>query len=358
MHWWQNLFQSQDSQYFLKTSLRLSLIPLATMALMAYSLAVFMDMNYHFFVSRGLSASEEIRWAFVENLFAQQLENLPWVGVFMVFVMFMGFFMAHLVLRPFNRVAQMCKDALEGIAPDAHLEAMTKRQLVVRASLCLIHYLQQVDEDGETDYQIPADLEAIRAPIFDKVFYFQYALCTFILWGTTAAAIMFSLNDLHLDIAQTAVGLLKSDQEMGSFLMAQHASVNFIALCCAVFSFGLYAFFAHHFVRDVDGASYAYLRDIRDVVSGDHTRRMRPRWADPGKCAAQAINGLLDHVFPAAVRGDVLAFRPHVQRDAPPHFVEELRTADGSRLYRVVAPNGEVVEGLSQEDLQEWLKGR
>ena len=352
-----NLFQSQDSKYFLRTAFRITLVPLLTLSLISYSLWIYLEMNYSFFLANGFFPDPEMKQVFVDSLMASQIDFLPWVAGFIVSVFFVGLFVAHLVLRPFGRVVQLCQEVLSGEAPDTDLDPFHRRKLVLRAALLFNQYVHSEEEECA----VPEDLEKIRGPVSDYVFYFQYGLCIAILSAFTGIAIYLTIEHLHDQIVTTAMELLQANKSIGTFLTSQRESMNVIGWVCTAFSVGLYALLSKGIIREVEGVSYGYLRDIRDITSGDHAKRLHPRFNDPGKEAAFAINQVMDHLFPKAEqqpreRQNVLELKPHVEREVPPAFIEEFHSQDGQRLYRVVIPSGEVVEGLSYEDALDLLK--
>lgn len=292
---WKQLFQSQDSKYFIRTAFHVTLVPVLTLMLITYSIWMYVDMNYHFFVGRGfLPANGDFKEAFFEHLLAGVIDNSYWLGIFLVGVFFVGLFMAHLVLRPFARVQRACRDLLNGQAPEQRLDPISKRQLVVRACLCLVDYLRLLQDGQAEEHRVHPSLEKIYGPTADRIFYFQYVVCTILLSVITTMAVHLTLQQLHEEIAETAISLLKGNAEVARFLMSQDSTVQAVAAMCSLFSVVMYGLTARSLVRDVEGASYAYLRDIRDIVTGEHSKRLKPRFLDPGKGAAIAINEVLD----------------------------------------------------------------
>ncbi|MBY0518164.1 MAG: hypothetical protein K2P81_14745 [Bacteriovoracaceae bacterium] len=353
-----HLFQSQDSKYFLKTAFKIGMVPLLSSVLITYSLWIYMEMNYSFFLANGFGSGADMKEAFWDHLMMSQMDFIPWLGAFYVGVFFVGLFLAHLVLRPFSKVQKMCNDVLNGEAPELSTDPMTARKLVIRSAVLFMEYIASQETDTETDFEIPKDLEKIRKPRADGVFYLQYVSFMFILSAITGLAVYMAVMHLHESIVETAMTLLKSNKSIGTFLTSQQESIEAIAWVCTGFSTLLYALLAKGIISEVEGVSYGYLRDIRDIVSGDHIKRLRPRFNDPGKDAALAINQLMNNLFPQSESKptNVVELHPHVQREVPPAFVEEFHSKDGTRLYRVVTPDGQVVEGLSYQDTIKVLK--
>ncbi len=354
-----NLFQSQDSKYFLKTALKVGMVPVLTTMLMVYSLWIYLEMNYSFFLANGFSAGDAMKEAFWDHLLSSQVEFAPWVAGFYVGVFFLGLFLSHLVLRPFTRVAKMCQDVLNGEAPNLKVDPMTKRKLVIRAGLLMMDYIANQESDEDAEFEVPEDLDKIKKPRPDGVFYLQYGAFMFILSALTAIATFMAFSHLHEDIVATAMTMLKANKTIGTFLTSQQELMDMMSFVCIGFSTLMYALISRGLISEVEGVSYGYLRDIRDIVSGDHSKRLRPRFNDPGKEAAFNINQLMDQLFAAEkaeTQNNVIELKPHVEREVPPAFIEQFHDKEGNSLYRVVTPAGEVVEGLSYEDALGLLK--
>ena len=287
-----DIFRSPDSKYFIRTANKVIGVPIFTSALVGYSIWMYLDINYYFFTSKGMAISDTIKEAFIDHLMSEQLDALPWVGLFFIMVYFLGLFLAHLVLRPFKVAALICQESMEGNTEVVIVKGLTKHQMVVKAASLLANFTIT------RNHNLPPELSKIDGPRLDKVFYLQYALCMTILFIITAVAIYAGIHHLHESIVGSASLFLKTDGQVASFLSNQQGMVDNMGYACVLFSFLLYVSIAHGVVKDVEGVSYGYLRDVRKIIEGDYGRRLRPRFVDPGAEAALAINRLLDHCFP------------------------------------------------------------
>ncbi len=294
-----SLFKSQDSKYFLKTAFKVTSVPMITTALLVYSLWLYVELNYSFFLANGFANGPEMKEAFWDNLLASQIEYLPYLGLFFILVFFLGLFLAHLVLRPFTYVRNMCEDILKGEPVEAEKGFLNARKIVVKAALVFFDYLSNQDK-GKQDFNFPADLEKIHSPKTDQVFYLQYGIFLLFLAVLTIFASTFTLYHLHESIVDAALSMLKPSTSLNLFLTSQQAHLDMIVVVLTVLTVFLYSVISRSIIRDIEGVSYSYLRDIRDITSGDHARRLRPRFQDPGQEAAFAINQVMNLFFPEA----------------------------------------------------------
>ena len=294
-----SLFKSQDSKYFLKTAFKVASVPLITTLLLAYSLWLYVELNYSFFLANGFATGPEMKEAFWDNILTEQVEYLPFLGLFFIAVFFLGLFLAHLVLRPFTYVRNMCEDILKGEPVDAENGFLNAKKLVVKAAMVFFEYLSKQDKSSdETEFDFPPELEKIHSPKPDGVFYLQYGVFMLILSGITILATTFTLNHLHESIVDAAIKMLKPSNSLNVFLTSQQDHLYTIAAVITVLTVFLYSSLARGIIKEIEGVSYSYLRDIRDITSGDHSRRLRPRFQDPGQEAAFAINQVMNLFFP------------------------------------------------------------
>lgn len=299
-----SVFGSPDSKYFLRTAFKILSVPLVTMALAFYSLWLYLNINFYFFASKGLPMNGEIKEAFIDRLINEQIDAIPWMGLFLIVVYFLGLFLAHLVLRPFAMVAEICKEAMKDEASEFKLGGLSKHQLVIKSSMLLVSFIRT------RNHHIPDELGKIQKPKLDLVFYFQYTLCMLILSIITAWAIYVGIHLLHESIVSAAMEFIKTDRQVTSFLVNQNELVSSMGYACIIFSVAMYVLIAHGIVKDVEGVSYAYLRDVKKIVAGDYGRRLRPRFVDPGVEGALALNQLLDNYFPNHVVEDSTEIPP------------------------------------------------
>lgn len=294
-----SLFKSQDSQYFLKTAFKVLSVPFITTMLLTYSLWLYVELNYSFFLANGFAEGPEMKEAFWDNLLSSQIEYLPYLGLFFIGVFFLGLFLAHLVLRPFTYVKNMCEDILKGEPFEAGKGFLDAKKMVVKASLVFFDYIgKQEKDDDEEDFGFPPELEKIHGPKPDGVFYLQYGLFLLILATLTSLASYFTLYHLHESMVTAAIELLKPSTSLNLFLTSQQAHLDTIIFLATALTVFIYTLIARGIIREIEGVSYSYLRDIRDITSGDHSRRLRPRFQDPGQEAAYAINQVMNLFFP------------------------------------------------------------
>jgi hypothetical protein len=348
------LFETPDSRYFVKTALKIGFVPVFTTAMMFFSLWLYFEMNYSFFVAKGYSSQTDMKGVLIDQLMVSMIDYLPFVGIFYIATFFMGLILAHLVLRPFDQASMICRDLIEGSLPDTKFDPMSSRKIVVRAAKLFASYLMHHERNSEEKFIIPKSLQEIDGPRTDGVFYIQYGAFIFILTTATAVASYFFIQNFHEAIIESSMRLLRADNSVRTFLISHVPTLEVIVWIISAVSTICYLAIAQSLIESVQGVSYGYLRDIKEIVSGAYGKRLKPRLQDPGKLAARDFNQVLDLYFPrqqieSKVDEKILDF-------SPPPFIEEFKTKDGDKIFRVVTPDGQVVDGLSYEEMAKFLK--
>ncbi len=306
------IFESHDSRYMIKSAFLITFVPLLMLALICYSLWLLMAINYSYFKAAGLEIAEPAQETFLLYILKSQIDYWPYLGLFFVVVFFLGLFMAYLVLRPFNQIQKMCQDILEGKAHKESLEGLNSQKMMIKLGHFLVDFVA-ARKSGKS-IPVPDSLEKVNGPTMDWVFYFQFLCLMVILTVVTVTSINFFTAQLFEDITQVALGFFrKPPKGIETFLLSQSEIINLIILVPSLISCILYAFIARVLITKVEGVTYAYIRDVREVAHGQIVRRLRPRADDPGKNAAESINLVLDDLYPQPkkVEEEVIDSLPH-----------------------------------------------
>jgi hypothetical protein len=291
------IFESHDSRYMVKSALLITSVPLLMLGIILYSLWLLMAINHSYFRSAGLELVEPAQETFLLYVFKTQIDYLPYLGLFFIGVFFLGMMMAYMVLRPFNQVEEMCQEAIKGNFKDHKFQGLNNQKLIVRLGNFLCDYVRA--KKAGNRISMPESLDKVKGPMMDWVFYFQFLCLMIFLTVITVTSINFFTLQLHEDTIGVALGFLqKQPKGLESFLTSQGEIIELIILVPSLISCVLYALIARLLITKVEGVTYAYVRDVRDVVNGQLSRRLRPRADDPGRNTADSINQLLEHLHP------------------------------------------------------------
>ena len=293
------LFTSQDSKFSLRTAFLILVVPLLMLGMVFYSLWLLLTMNHSYFISNGFPLSDQSKQDFLDYLLQSQLDYFPYVGLFFIGVFFIGLFIAYVILRPFNQLSEMCHEIKEAHGKRIKIVGLDKQKLLVKLGHFLCEYSDSRRQNR--NLQVPEELSRVKAPMMDLVFYFQFICIMLILSAITVTSIYIFTHQLHEDIVQTAVTMLKVPKGATLFMTSQSEVIDLIVLVPSIVSCVLYAMIARATISRIEGVTYAYVRDVCDVVNGNTRRRIKPRQDDPGQDTALAVNEILDLLHPLPV---------------------------------------------------------
>lgn len=297
-----DLFSSQDSKFSLKTAFLVTSVPVLMIGIVLYSVWLMLVMNFSYFRANGFPLDGQNLQDFTNYLLQSQIEHIPYVALFIVGVFFVGLFLAHITLRPFHQLVEMCQVLKESKGEKIRIVGLERKKLLVKLGNFLCEYAEA--RKNKTNIPIPDDIDKLKGPAIDGVFYFQFFCIIFILLGVTVSSIYFFTTQLQEIIIQSAMTMLKAPKGMSTFLGAQEHVFDTIVLISSLISVLCYFFISRIIIARVQGVSYAYVRDVCEVVRGNKMKRLTPRQDDPGKDAAVAINEILEILHPTGRKNE------------------------------------------------------
>lgn len=290
------LFQSQDTKFTLKTAILITLVPVLMMGLIVYSVWLLLSMNHSYFLANGFPLDSLTLEDFMSYLLESQLDYLPYLGLFFISVFFIGIFLAYLVLRPFYQLMEMCQEIKNAKGEKIKIIGLGNQKLLIKVGNFLCQYSDA--QKNKKTCEIPDELKRVNGPAMDFVFYFQFFCIMSILTAITVTSIYVFTHQLHESIIQAAINILKAPKGIALFLSSQERVFELIVLVPSLISVLMYGLIARLIISRIQGVTYAYVRDICEVASGNTARRLTPREEDPGRQAAQAVNEVLDMYHP------------------------------------------------------------
>ncbi len=290
------LFSSQDSKFAIRTALLVTLVPALMIALVVYSVWLLISLNFSYFLASGVPLNEENTDVFLNYLIQTQIDYLPYVGVFFILVFFIGLFLSHIILRPFNELILMCNEIKNAKGEKIKIVGLEKSKLLIKLGDFICSYAEA--KKNQKTIEIPAELQKVHKPVMDYVFYFQFSCIILILMSIAIGSIYLFTNQLHSSIVQTAIEVLRAPKGMSTFLASQEKVFDLIVLVPSILGGVLYFVIARVIISKIQGVTYAYVRDVCEVAKGNTKRRLSPRSEDPGREAAAAVNEVLEYLHP------------------------------------------------------------
>jgi len=281
----------------IKSALLITFVPMLMLTIIFYSLWILMALNYSYYKSQGLIIVEPSQETFLLYVFKSQIDYLPYIGLFFIGVFFLGMTMAYLVLRPFNQLQSMCRDMTNHEIKHNNLEGLNSQKLIIRLGYFLSDFVSA--KRAGKRVVLPDFLEQVKGPTMDWVFYFQFLCFMIIFTVITVTSINYFTYLLYEDLTQVALSFFnKVPKGVDTFLTTQSEIIDLIILVPSLICCIAYALIARFLIMNVEGITYAFIRDVRDIVNGNIAKRIRPRTYDPGINAAESLNELFDQLYP------------------------------------------------------------
>jgi hypothetical protein len=271
-------------------------VPLIMLGLASYSFWLLLSLNFSYFLSNGIPLDQESQDVFMEYLLKSQIDYLPYVGLFLVAVFFIGLFLSYIILRPFNELTLMCQELIASKDQKIRIVGLEKQKLLIKLGNFLCKYFDSFKSGMPCP--VPDEISGIRKPVMDYIFYFQFFCIIFILMMVGSVSLYLFAEQLHDSIVHTAIEVLKAPKGLSTFLISQKPIFDLIVIIPSIVGAILYLIFARLIIGRVQGVTFGYLRDVTEVVNGNILRRLSPRQEDPGRQAAMAVNEVLDLLHP------------------------------------------------------------
>jgi hypothetical protein len=294
-----DLFSSYDSRFSIRTAFLVTSVPALMLLIVMYSVWLLLSLNFSYFISNGIPLDDREIDIFMDYLMQTQIDYIPFVGLFFISVFFIGLFLSHIILRPFNELTKMCEEIIEAKDDRIKIVGMERSKLLIKLGNFISAYFH-AKKNGR-NVSIPDDLISVQRPVMDYVFHFQFFCLIFILMSIAIGSLYVFADQLHASIIQVAIDVLKAPKGMSKFLGSQKDAFELIVIIPSCVGVILYIFLAQFIISKIQGVTYGYVRDICEVARGNTQRRLSPRKDDPGLQSAVKLNEVLDLLHPRQV---------------------------------------------------------
>ncbi|MEX1100280.1 MAG: hypothetical protein WEB87_07630, partial [Bacteriovoracaceae bacterium] len=335
---------------------------------------------------------------FIDTVLLNVSDYFLYFGFMTAAIFLFGLFVSYLALRPFQKIEEFCQEAADDPELEFEVDKINQSKSVFQGAKLLFDYLFILKNDLEDrQLEVPKSLVKMKRPVMDKVFLMQYTLLVMIVCLVTNTLIFTFTQDLYEQIVGAGLSLLDGNRVVATFMQQQETTLFSIYAMAIGINVALYLSLSRNLIKSVDGVSYAFCRDILGVVRGNTSKRLFPRFSDPGKGAALALNDYMDYVFEEEEFEEEEEEESHVhaslfdidtspaepklnpasdkvldlsdkieersleeakqeeEEELPPAFVEQKQVANGS-IFQVTTPKGYKVENLSESQVLKLIK--
>ncbi len=255
-------------------------------------------MTHIYFESNGLMVSNDLREAFFDSILQESLYMVPYAGVFMTALFFLGHYISHLLLRPFKFISDYTLKIYQGPDQAFSPDYISEFKLPISFGVHFFEFLNQGRKNKTLSAtEVGSRYARINRPIFDSVFFIHYSLllglaCVIASWGLY----LFTV-DMHANIVELSLKSLKQNNlSLVHFLNGQKEILETVIMFTSLLTVACYAYIGKSIVEKVNGVSYNFFKTMRDFMQGNFSARVVLRKNDPAHSYANSFNTLLDHV--------------------------------------------------------------
>jgi hypothetical protein len=245
----------------------------------------------------GYPNYEGLKEAFYQYVLSDTWLITGWVLAFSVALFFIGNFIASLLIRPINKIANYCEEAMTN--PDAEYvpDQIADLKTLTRYSELFFQYISRSRKEKRfLDPMIPTYYAKIRKPVFEKAFLLHFVL----IFGIICVISGYVLYSFSIEVFDKMVSLgidsLKKTDPMASLLAHQQKSMQEILSFNFVILLALYITLAINLYNSVSSAAFGIFATFRAFMKGHYQNRVHVIGHHFIRPDTRMINNFLDHV--------------------------------------------------------------
>jgi hypothetical protein len=369
-------------------------------------------MNFNFFAANGFLTGEGNKETFYDAVLLNITDYFLYFGAIISGIYLVGLVISYFALSAFSHIENFIEELEDDFTLTFNVKGFNQSKLINQSSRIFFKYLELYAKKKKAPkFKLPKNLQNLKSPPMDKVFFFQYLAIVGIICLVTSFSLYSFTHELYQEIVAAGINLLPGNTVVANFLLAQESILFNVYSIAIATNILLYLGISKNIIKAVDGVSYGFTRDLLQVINGNHSLRLRPRANDPGKELAASINSLLDEVFyedslsPEEFEAEYEEAEPeftaqeisvdaikeefddeeyeyedsvedesefdnvHSLKDnddfaeeegeedeLPPAFIEEKQVANGEKIFQVTTPTGMKLEGLNEDLVLKLVK--
>jgi len=269
---------SRDEEviFRLKTTLKMTLIPIASGCIMAGFLYVLLEMNLYFFEANGYQGWQSFKEVYYEFIIGSTLKLVPYIAGFIAVVAITGIYVSDLLLRPFRIIGDYCEKVVNGEDTSYDPDFFTDLKLLTTFSELFflnIHNTRKAKRSLEP-MDIPTKYTRIHQPVSETAFFLQYFLYILIVSICAYMALYIATVDMHQGIINLAGESLKSSKMMTYFFNRQTEVLQDVLQVVMFGHILMYVALARHLYYKVCGPAFGIFATMRAFLKGNYSSRV------------------------------------------------------------------------------------
>jgi hypothetical protein len=292
------LFKSEDSRFILANSLKISSVYLLTSLFAVYAIWLVLSLNNIFFEANGFLGIEDLKSVYFDFIAAKIMHNVAYVFVFNIILFFAGIYLTKILLRPFEIIGEYCSNAIENKHEVYNPDTFSDYKLLTRFSEFFFQYILEARKNKKLiPNTIPPIFSKIHGPVFDRVFFFHFALFISIITLVSSIFLVVITTDSYDSMVELA---LKAIPNAGSNVAYFLKNQKFIFESVQIYSITIlilsYFFLAFHLYTKVSGPVFGFFSTMRSFLKGNYSARVHLVGYPHIRPFSRAFNKFLDAI--------------------------------------------------------------
>lgn len=289
------LFKNEETRFIILVGLKVSGISLAVNLSVYYFLYQVIRLNFAFFDAQGFPMKDEV--IFFDYIIRENIENLPVLFAFHIFIFFIGTYVGWLILRPFRVIGEYAEAAITNPNTVYRTDEFSNYRLLTRFSEFFFEFLRESRKKEElTAHSIPPQYSRIHKPVLDLVFLFHFGILFIIIAACSAVFIIDNSGTLYNEMTDLALRTLQNPVAVRKFFQNQSFILDEVVFMTLSLIFLFYSFLAFHLYGMVAGAAFGIFSTMRAYMKGNYFSRVHLVGYAYIREYTRKLNKYLDHM--------------------------------------------------------------
>lgn len=269
------LWKNEEAKFRIFTSLKMTLIPLLSFALMGCFIWILLNVNLAFFRAneyRGISRFEEVFFEFISS---SLIELAPYGAILIIFVNITAIYVSDILLRPFRIIGDYCEKRNSGQDASYNPDFFSDLKLLSQFSEFFFSYMETAELNNALhEVAVPKKYTRIHQPVFESTFFLHYLLYILASILAVSIALYAFANGLYENIIQLADQTLPNNPKINSFLSDQKIIIDQIIWIVLAITTFMYTMLATHLYHGVAAPAFAVFATMRTFLKGSYSQRV------------------------------------------------------------------------------------
>lgn len=268
-------FKDEEVKFRLLTTLKIFAIPLLSFIASTLVISTMTNVNLLFFKVNGYDKFPFFQNLYYEFITKKIFDILPFVGIFLIAVLFTGLYVSSLITRPFKLIGDYCEGFCNGQKVSYDPGFFTDLKLLSRFSEWFFSSIDIFYKNGQKlKMDVPRKFTKIHKPVFENSFFLHYSIfLVFISISSSVLGYVMSL-EVYYDVVDLAYRTLRPSAPVTAFLNEQAELFESLQIMVVFFNGFLSIALMFDLYSKVAGASFGFFATMRSFIKGSYDSRV------------------------------------------------------------------------------------